>query len=263
MSSINGPTAISFAGNSMQNPPNIITSEMPDIENIPTKDAKLYALAHASKSVIPFTSYPNKMITVNGYLTASGNVALDGLLDTFRGYFTGTDQDLDIAYYNSTRRYTATVNALSIDRPGGLSRADFTVQFMTTDPFGRDTFSGMLLTALGRTLNTYSDTIAVGGNAPWQWPKILLNYTSVSGGVSAVTIGNAATGQQIAIQRQWSKGDNLLIDVKDKTVTVNNTPVTFSGAFPEFQPGSNLMTYADNLGTRSFGIAVSQFRRFL
>lgn len=249
-------TNISFGGNSLQTA-NIITQQISH-ESIPVKDAKLYALAHASASVIPFVSYPSRNISVAGtviYNTVSG---LDSGLDTFRGYFTGANQNLDIDYEGTTRRYTATVNKIDISRPRGLTYADFSIDFMTTQPFGQDVVSTPVLIVNGRTSTPYSDNFTFSGSAPYQYPIFTYTLNSGTGLTSAsVVIGNNVSGQQITVSRTWLAGDVLVINSLTGTVTVNGISVAYSGAFPAFAPGAGQMTYSDTFTTRNFNYLVS------
>lgn len=254
-------TQISFDGNSLQTA-NIITQQI-NHESIPTKDAKLYALAHASKSVIPFVAYPTKTISATGtviYDTISG---LDSGLDTFKGYFTATNANLDIGYEGTTRRYVATVNKLDVSRPRGLTSADFSVDFMLTNPFGIETVSTPILNVAGRTSTPYSDNFTFLGSGPFQYPVFTYTLNSGTGLTASVIIGNNSTGQQITVTRTWSAGDILVIDTYNGTVQVNGVAVAYSGAFPIFAPGIGTLTYSDTFTTRNFDYSVVYTKRWL
>lgn len=250
-------TNVSFDGNSLQTA-NILTQDI-DHASIPTKDAQMYAIAHANKSVIPFVAYPSKTIKLSGVVLDSSITALDSRLDTFRAYFLNQDRNLDIDYNGVTRRYTATVNSLSINRPGGLLYATFEIEFVCTQPFGQDTSTSSILSASGRTSGSYTDpfTFPASQTAPWQKPVWTITFTALTASGSAnVIVGNAGTGQQITINRTWANGDVLVVDTNNKLVTVNGTNVSFTGAFPEFQAGAQNLTYSDTLTTRTFNISV-------
>ncbi|MDL2342311.1 MAG: phage tail family protein [Patescibacteria group bacterium] len=253
-------TTLFFDNNNLQTA-NIITQSI-DHASIPQKDAKLYALAHASASTIPFTSYPSKMITVTGRIFHDTVEQLDDLLDTFRGYFTNTGANLDIGYNNATRRYIATVNSLTVDRPGGLTYADFKIEFVATQPFGQSTTPLTLVSASGRTAATYTDLVTFSGTAPWQRPVVTITYTTVSGNGS-INFGNNANGQQLTISGARAAGDVITLDVSKKSVQVNYVDYPFTGAFPEFPPGPQSMSYSDALGSRNLTYNVSYYPLYL
>jgi hypothetical protein len=253
-------TSISFNSNSLQTN-KIITQDIQHA-SIPTKDAKLYALAHASASAIPFTSYPSKTITITGRIFDDTVELLDATLDVFRGYFTVDNANLDIGYNNSIRRYIATMNVLDITRPGGLTYADFSLELICTQPFGQDITATTAIHAIGRTAASYTDLITMAGTAPWQKPVVTLTYSAVVGS-GAINFSNNANGQQITISGTRSAGDIVIFDSFNKRVQVNYVDYTFTGAFPEFPPGAASMQYSDGLTSRTFTYDIQYYPMYL
>lgn len=259
-------TSISYNGNSLQTS-NILTSDIPH-ETSPLEDDKIYQLAHGNMSVVPYIAYKNRAFSVSGTLVSDNITDMDTLVDTFKSYFalsTGTYANLDIGYASSTRRYYATVNQVIITRPKGLNYAQFKVDFVTQQPFGMDTTSTSILSATGRTLALYNDNFTFGGTAPYQLPVWTVTETTVGGSPATgfVSIGNNTTGQAIVVNRTWTSGDVLVVDCYNKLVTVNGSNVAFSGAFPEFPPGSQTLNYTDNFSSRTFSISVVYTKLYL
>jgi hypothetical protein len=257
-------TNVSFAGNSLQTA-NIFVKNI-DHFSLPPKSMQVLTIAHENKSAIPFTSYPNRVVLVEGVITGSSIADLDSKLDTFKNYFISQDQNLDIDYNSVTRRYIATLDTANskINRPGGLLYAEFSLQFVCTSPFGQDTASTTILTAAGRTLSGYVDAVTFGGTAPYQLPVITITLTAVTGGTGFLFFGNNGNGQGITISgRTFANADVIVIDCTLKTVTVNGTPVNFSGAFPEFSPGAASLGYSDGFTTRTFNITVADTALYL
>lgn len=268
-----GATNISYNSNSLQGVVSggfqIITSDIDHFSN-PDKSAKMFPLAHANASALPFIAYPSRTIKVSGYLLDTTIANLDADIDTFKGYFTGQDQNLDIDYNGGTRRYTATANNVTITRPVGLLYAKFSIEFICTNPFGQAITSNTLLdgssghTGFGRTSASYTDAITLLGNAPQQRPVITITLTAVSDASGGfITISNNTTGQGITVSRTWAAGDVLVIDCAQKIVTVNGVAFVFSGAFPEFAPGSGSINYTDNFTSRTMNENVTQTALFL
>jgi hypothetical protein len=254
-------TSISFDSNSLQTS-SILTASI-EHASLPAKEAQLYALAHGNKSTIPYVNYPNKSIRVSGKVIGSSVSNLDTLLDTFRGYFRGTDKNLDIGYGGSTRRYIATVNAISIDRPGGLQYANFDIEFICTEPFGRNTTAASALTATGRTAAAYTDDHTFLGTAPFQLPIITITITAVTGGTGFLKFANSGNGQGILITGQTFAADDIvIINCEEKSVTLNGEDIDFIGAFPEFPPGDQSFSYTDGFTTRTFDIDVDYYPLF-
>lgn len=255
-------TTITYDGNNLQTT-NIITQDI-DHHSNPTKNAQGYSVSHSNYSAIPFVNYPSKSITISGSLESDTIPNMDTLEDTFKGYFIGKDKFLDIGYGGGTRRYTATAINVQVTRPGNLNYGTFSVTFFCIFPFGRNTSATTALNVAGRTSAVYADSYSFIGTAPVQWPIITVTFTALTGGTNkTVTIGNNASGQSIAVTRTWSVNDALQIDVGARTVTVNGTLVDFTGAFPEFPPGNQVIGYSDGLTTRTFTINVVYYPSYL
>lgn len=229
-----------------------------------TKQAQTYALTHSNASALPFVEYPNKPITVTGVIVGTTIADCDSIVDSFNGYLTAQGANLDIDYSGSTRRYVATATNIDVDRPGYLSWANFSVTFTCTQAFGEDTSQTTILNATGRTSSSYSDSYTFDGTAPYQASVFTVTYSAVSGATNAtVIIGNNGTGQEITVQRSWSSTDVLVIDCTKLSVTVNGAPVDFTGAFPFFGPGSQTITYSDNMASRTFNYNIVYSRLFI
>jgi len=258
-------TAVSFNGNDLQT--GTINTTSVEHEAGPELVAQLVALAHANRSVVPYTSYPTRHIPITGRISAASVAACDAALDSFRSYFTAQDANLDVGYNGGTRRYVGSViTQPTIDRPRGMAYADFSVVVACTIPWGLNTSNTTALNAVGRTASTYSDGHTFLGTAPQQAPVFTYTLTAVTGGTAAtVSIGNNDTGQAISITRDWANSDVMVIDTSAKVpvVTINGTAVDYTGAFPYFTAGSGTMTYADTFTTRTFTENVVYVARYL
>ena len=254
--------ALTFNGNSLQTYSaatnlGIITNKI-NHTSLPDHDVAMFALANSNQSVIPYSGYPSKKITISGVIKGSSQSDIDDRIDTFKAYFNGKDKQLDITYGAGTRRYVATANAVAVERNDKNYFATFNIDFICSQPFGCSTSATTALSATGRTSAAYTDAHTFIGSAPYQLPKITVTYTALSGGASFVAFGNNGNGQGITITDQtWVSGDVLEIDVKNRTVKKNGVEIDFIGAFPEFEPGSRNFSYSDGFTTRTFNITVT------
>lgn len=254
-------TSISFDSHDLQT--STILTAVIDHEGMPEKDAKLYAIAHANKSAIPFVNYPSRKISIAGKVVGTSIADLDSKLDTFRSYFNSKDANLDIGYNGGTRRYIATAMPPKITRPFGLAVANFTIEFVCTQPFGQNTSATSALSASGRTSGSYSDSHTFLGTAPFQLIVATITINSVTGGDSFITLKNDGNDQGITIFGQtFANGDVLVIDCKERTVTLNGDEIDFLGAFPEFPPGSQDIGYEDGFSARNFDIDIDYYPLF-
>lgn len=232
--------------------------------DIPNQVGELLALADANGSVIPDINYPSRSITIGGAIKGSSQADLDNRLDTFKGYFNGKNKDLDIAYGGSTRRYIATKNAVAISRQQKALFATFTVEFICTDPFGRDITATTLINQTGYTDASLSQSVTFGGTAPFQQPLITITINTLTGSGDSIQISNGSNGQEMVLYGLGlADGDELIIDNENHEVTVNGESVDYNGVFLEFEPGAHEITITDNFTTRDVDILVDYFKRYL
>lgn len=261
---------ISFASNDLQT--EYIKTEFINHGDIPQKNVDLYEVANANKSAIPNVDYPNRIITISGTLKTGEDVSsgstrqemLDELIDTFKGYFTGKDENLDINYAGTTRRYTATVNSLGIDRGVNGKYATFNIEFICTDPFGREITATEIADESGHTSSTYNTTPTIGGNALSQMPVFTITVNSLTGDGDYIQVSNDNNEQKILILGQSIEaGDVITIDSENREVRINGELVDFDGTFIELAPGAQSLTYTDGFDTRDVDIQIEYYKRYL
>jgi phage-related protein len=242
----------------------IITNSI-EHTSLPDKLMALYAMADADGSSIPAINYPSKKVTIGGIIKGSSQADLDSRIDTFKGYFIGKDENLDITYGSSTRRYVATANAVSVVRQQRALFATFQIEFLCTNPFGLDTSATNLWTAKSNfTGATFTETPTVGGNAPFQLPVITITIDALTGAGDYVQISNDNNNQEMLIYGLGLlAGDVIIIDCVERTVTVNGNEVDYYGTFLELEPGANSITYTDGFTTRTVDVTATYVKRWL
>lgn len=393
--------SVTFDSNSLQTA-NIITEKI-DWQSMPAKTINMAALAHGNRSVIPYVDYPNRSVVISGTIIGTSQTDVDTRVDNFKLAISGSNKNLDIDNGTTVRRYIATVSNVSIDRPGGLTYALFTVTFTCTYPFGYNTATSTLLNTSGNTSGSYTPSLTFGGTAPVQQPVITYtpsilaasatnlianpgfevdttgwssaatgtafarittqhnsgvaalqvtnsastsgfgiyggvttNYTSTVPGQSynlsayfkgsvggetvqltllgyttnltlttgwqqisvtftatattstmffygmsassvwylddvslttnssaTISIGHGTTGQSINITRTFIANQPIVIDCYNRSVTVNSVEVAFTGAFPEFKPGTYTLGVTDTLVARTYALNVTCLAAYL
>lgn len=225
----------------------------------------LYALADADGSSIPAINYPSKPVALAGVIKGSSQADLDNRIDTFKGYFTGKDKNLDITYGSGTRRYIATAGTPKIQRKPRSFIAIFQVPITCTNPFGLDTTPTDLWTAKNNfTSATFTETPTVGGNAPFQLPIFTITIDALTGAGDYVQISNDNNNQEILIYGAGLQaGDVIVIDCVERIVTLNGNEIDYNGTFLELEPGANSITYTDGFTTRTVDVAASYTKRWL
>lgn len=252
-----------FDGNTITSPVFVLTEI--DHYSIPTKDVPIYKLAFANKSSIPWTNYPSKGIRVTGYIFCDNvSDSVEANVDLLKSYLLAQDANLDIPYGSGTRRYVATVNKLDIKKSISSKAVSFTLEFICSQPFGKDVDATVLVNDTGVTTPNETYPITIEGTAPFQYPKIQIEINSLTGTGDYVQISNDNNGQEMLLYGLGlAASDVIEIDSFERTVTVNDVPVEYLGTFLELTPGSNSITYTDGFTTRNVDILIDYHRRYI
>lgn len=240
-----------------------VTCVKTDVYSAPPINVQDEKLAQRDGSVIVKKQLGPKVFTCEGNMKLDTTVQLDVLLDTFKRSLNKQEQNFDIDYAGSTRRYVATPRNMVISREKGLNTAGWSVEFFCANPVGSDTFTSTLLSPTGITASSNSASITVNGSYKAE-PLITVTVTTLTGGGNnTVTISNDSTLRGVAVTRTWANGDVLEIDCLNKTFYVNNAAVPFTGQFPQWEPGNSGINYLDDFSARSVTITATYQVRYL
>lgn len=241
-----------------------INTNLIDHTDIPQAVAELMALADTDGSVIPDINYPSRSVKIGGTIHGSTQADLDSRIDTFKGYFRGKDKNLDITYAGSTRRYIATKNSVGIIRQQKVLWATFAVEFICTNPFGLDTSATSLISSLNYTSATLTSTPTIGGTAPYQLPVFTITIDALTGAGDYIQISNGLNTQEMLLYGLGLEaGDVIVIDCVNRTVTLNDIEVDYTGTFLVLEPGASSITYTDGFTTRTVDITATYVKRYL
>lgn len=237
-------------------------------DTIPALELKRYRIVRGDGEIVTDSRYGAKKILLIGRVNGSSSDDLESRLDTLREKLRGYDKinkSLVIDYNASTRVYTAVCTSLTVDRRNGTANfAEFTAEFVSTTPFGLAPASASLHSTNAETTSPKTIALTVGGTAERQ--KLVITYVlnSFTGdAANTVTFKNNDTDYAISISRAWTAADSLEIDVENFTVKVNGVDVDYSGAFPDFAPGSRNLVITDDFSARNYDIDVDYIARYL
>lgn len=246
---------------------NIILTEM-SYDTIPPQELKRYRIIRGDGEVITDKRFGAKKIDLLGRITGSSQSDLETRLDGLRSALFGYGKEnklLVIDYTGGSRQWVATAIDVQVDRVhGSVNFANIKLSFISTTPFGSDTSSSSLLSSTAQTTSPNSKAITVGGTAPDQKLVITVELNSFTGAsVNTITLKNNDTGYALSVSRAWTASDTLVVDVANLSVKVNGTEVDYSGAFPDFAPGSRTLVYSDDFTARNVDLTVTNLTRYL
>lgn len=219
-------------------------------------------IIRSNSSKISTGNYFQKDIAISVGISRDTRANVESSKDTLFGLIQGLEKQLNLFEAGELRSYKATYSDYVIKVSGG-SYLEMDLIFTCSEVYGYALPYEKLLDATGRTLYNYTDSFTTLGNTS-QAPIVTVFLSALSGSTTNnVSVGNPATGQFITVNRVWTAGDRLIVDVRNRTVKVNGSDVSFTGAFPEFDFGIGYINYQDDFVSRTLAISVYYNRRYL
>lgn len=230
------PTTITFNSYSLQS--TSFKTRIIQHTNIPGKLIQTEARARSDGQSVVNVRYSNRVILVEGHLSAATRDLLVQKIDEMKLNLDGISGTLDIAYGSTTRRYYGTVQKLDLPEDFfNIDNVPYSIEFLCADPFGYATGSG-IVSVLGSTQFLQDLIVTVSGSATGQ-PTARINFTTTSG-VNLVTFSNETLGDAIVISKPgggyFQALDQLVINSETKQVFLNGSGLDYSGRFPTLEP---------------------------
>lgn len=235
-----------------------------DTHAIPTKVTSVSKLARADGAKMVNSDYGPKNIIIEGHIVSSSRDAMQTIRDTLLRYLQPQEATLRFIQSGAERNYTATLENVIFSNVGG-GYAEFTINFVCADPFGYNSISIVGLNSSSNTsensLKTLGAPILGGYKAE---PTLSVEVSAVSGGAGKyIKLSNPASGKAIYITRTWAANDSLVVNCRNKTVTVEGVAVDYTGTFPTWEIGDSQLRYEDTFTTRTVLISFSYTPRYI
>jgi phage-related protein len=257
---------IVFNGTDISALPNITIMDIAK-DDLPNRNVTDYTLARTDgrKQIAAF--YDNRQIVVTGAIIATDVPTFESNRASLFQILDGQDLPIDLIVNTVQQRFYGTVASLIFSESSG-GFGVFTLTFECSSPFGIDPnlLPGLASTAISAQPST-QNLASIQGTYKCS-PKLSVYITSGTG-INAVTnfvkLTNVVTGKYIQITRAFAVGELLVIDVYNKTVTVNNLAVDYSGNLDLFWAigAGGQIKYEDNFTTRSIKLTFDYYPRYL
>lgn len=228
---------------------NVITSKI-DHESIGIDAAQMKIPHRDGEKLISYT-YGVRKIRIEGHITDTTAALLDTRVDGFKQNLIGAQAiPLAIDYNGTTRQYTVNVKNLMVSRDFyNITLVPFSIECEAINPpFGQDaaaivgysnaTVSGTFSNTISGILTSIN--VAISGTAN---PQPTLTFTvNVAGSMTGFQIYNQTTATSIFTTVTPSNNDIYAIDTTNYLVQKNGATITtYSGIFPTFVPGTNVL----------------------
>ena len=188
--------------------------------------------------------YSQKMISLNGWLISDSSANLRTLKNTFHNKLRQTEKNLIINDGGININYICTLRSLDVpEEHWNITQIPYNAEFLCK-PFGKltSTTTINLNSGVNVTTSPYNETISFTGS---YCSKPVITFTLAGAlitNMTALKLTNNTTSDWIEIARDFSISDVLVIDCEDETVEVNGVNVDFTGVFPVFEEGSNILS---------------------
>lgn len=226
-------TDVQYDGQSIQTD-NIILNQI-DHESLDYKELNSQRLGNTPGGKLVDIEYRPRVIRISGTIIGTSKSDLETRLDNLKLLCNRQEKNLDIQYLTDYRRYKVTQALFAVTRQFfHINHVDFEIEFLCSRfPFGipRDTST---VEFLAKTVGTFEGTTGVlKGTYEHPMPKIKMTINSATN-LTKIYFENQTTGGSITIERDFSAGEELIIDPTEQTVRVDGVAVDFSGVFSEF-----------------------------
>lgn len=254
--------ALTFSGFDLTSIPDVYWSRRFP-HDLPRREIKSGRLARNHGEKVLSSFYSTKTIVLEGYIEATDRTNMEIARDVLVFRLQPQEANLDIVVAGFLRTFIVTMENIAFTPVEG-GRMLFSVEFRASDPFGRDTSQTALSFDAPKTVATFDYPLTIGGSFA---AELVISVALASGsGLTSnktITLANPATGESIAVTRDWAAPASLLLNVPNKQVTVDGSVVDYNGVFPLYQPGPQILRYTDTFTTRSVSLSGSYYKRYL
>jgi hypothetical protein len=210
--------------------------------------------------------YRRTLITLKGAIAPQATrAAMEALMDTLAAAFAYKGGTLKVTKAGSSRYYDncypATIEKLFGQRQFYHSTwIPWEIQLVCLQPYARNATRVVDSYAFDMTVSPTIYTLFNSGNAPSQ--LILTPTVLVAGTLSSLTITSVNTGEAITITAAFSNNDQISIDGEAKIVTLNGSPVDYTGVIPSVVAGGNSYSFTATGAGFDLSISARHFDRY-
>lgn len=231
-----------------------------DTTSMPNRVLSSSKLARANRSIMTSAEYSNKTVTVSGFIGGDNWQEQQDNFDRLKSYLQEPEGIVRITQGTKTLEYKGTLNGISRERHG--NNMSITLEFMCSDPIGKDATTIQLFEPQNIITATFTKSLVVDGSFIAE-PRYTITINSVTGGTNkTVSLLNAATGKGIKITRDWTAGDIVSVYSDTMEVVANAVVIDFKGQFPTFFPGARTLQYIDDFTARDVTLAAIYNRKY-
>lgn len=250
--------AISYNSYDLQTSSIVMTNLM--YQNL-AKDLSISRISTTDINKFMESYVSNKQITYTGYIKGTSASDAENKLDALKqNILLNAVANLDIGYAGGTRRYKAVCQSVDVtDETPALDVKNISIVFATVEPLGLDT-TNQIINYINETGNP-TKTITFSGTY-FALPTYTLTVSSENT-LTRLGIRTVDTNQEIIVEKNYSVGDVIEINTREKTVTYNNQQSDYIGIFPVVQQGQNDILFEATSSGHNLSMQIEYTPRYL
>ena len=217
--------------------------------------------ATSNGSYIRDKKFGSKTIVLTVVVTGTSLTDAETKVDELkRDIFLGVKGNLDIAFAGGTRRWVATVEAMTYTRLRGLSR-EYEIELMT-ESFGFDP-QATTVSYVAETASTFNKTITVTGS--YQVRPIITIEVNSATDLTRIAILNQTNNRRIEISTVFNANDILTVDTRigSERISLDGVGIVPDGVFPFMEVGANTLSFTVTSTSHSLDIDVQYNKLYL
>ena len=225
---------ISFNGYGLQNTQIITQGEGFGMRDYPSRRINIIDTPQGDGAILNDTFFSGRTILLSGVLRSGSSYDLNTLIDEFKLNLSFADKVLRWRVNDEIRTVNATVERISFGTKDNIY-IPFTVVFISQNAY----WSEGSQTSINLTGITSTQTEDISLNVKSVYPKFVIGFNTATVSIVEITI----QGIGITITEAITAADILIVDGKEKTITLNGTDIDYDGVFPKLEYGANSLVF--------------------
>lgn len=238
-----------------------------DHQSAPEREMNMLKVARNDGSKLISSWWKEKYITLEGFIQASSQATLEAKIDEFKTYLSIPSATLSYSWDASGNReyHDATISNLKIIRDSdNRDWCEFSITFLVPSGKGQAT-SATTVSYPNVTTATKAITLTVTGSAIAHpiFTFTVNSETSLTNIALTNTSTFLGTNNTINFPASYNAADVLSVDFGTFEVTLNGSPLDYTGAWPSFGPQGNSISIVFSSAAHNVTIGISYYPEYL
>lgn len=200
------------------------------------------------------SSRGTKPIPLKGFYDGIDAADAQYMYDRLAQMLNRQERVLEVPHAGSSRKFIATPENAVLETPDGVNRLTFSIDFVVAEG---TSYTDEVTVFVGHVVSTATATIPVVVQGTVDARPVFTIDVEAGSGLTpnkSMTIRNSRDYTGITITRNWSVGDQVVIDSANFNMYINGVLTEPDGRLPKWSPGSGALFYSDTFSSRTTSI---------